>query len=286
MKARIFDDRRCELGEGPLWHPERKQFFWFDITGKRLLSRTGDGPQEWSFNEMCSAAGWVDGDTLLMASETGLWRFVLSSGEKTLVTPLEADNAGTRSNDGRADPFGGFWIGTMGLNAEPGAGAIYRYYRGELRQLFPKITIPNAMCFAPDRSRAYFADTVTNKVMRVALDADGWPAGAPQIFLETEEPDLHPDGAVTDAAGNLWLARWGASRVACYSTVGSLLQEVSVGGRHSSCPAFGGSDFTDLYVTTAMQGISLEDRQAEPGNGMTYIAKGAGQGMPEPRVIL
>jgi len=133
----VFDDRRCELGEGPLWHPGRKQLFWFDILGKRLLTRTDDGARDWQFSELVSAAGWVDDENLLIASETALFRFDLDSGARSEVCALEADQPNTRSNDGRADPQGGFWIGTMGKTAEPGAGAIYRWFRGELRRLFP-----------------------------------------------------------------------------------------------------------------------------------------------------
>ena len=91
--------------------------------------------KSWDFSEHVSAAGWVDHDTLLIASETGLWRFSLTTGRKDLVVALEADNPITRSNDGRADPWGGFWIGTMGKRAEPGAGAIYRFWQGALRRL-------------------------------------------------------------------------------------------------------------------------------------------------------
>ena len=120
----VFDDRPCELGEGPLWHPERQQLFWFDIIGKRLMTRDGQEPHSWAFDEHVSAAGWVDRDALLLASETGLWRFDLNTADRSLITPLEADNPVTRSNDGRADPWGGLWIGTMGKEAEPGAGSI------------------------------------------------------------------------------------------------------------------------------------------------------------------
>jgi len=74
----IYDDRPCELGEGPLWHPERQQLFWFDIINKRMMARQGQTRQSWDFDEYVSAAGWVDRDTLLIASETGLWRFAIS----------------------------------------------------------------------------------------------------------------------------------------------------------------------------------------------------------------
>ncbi len=138
----IHDDRPCELGEGPLWHPERNQLFWFDILSQRLLTRTAEGPLAWAFPHRVSAAGWVDRDRLLIASEVALSLFDLATGQATPVVSLEADTPATRSNDGRADPQGGFWIGTMGKRAEPGAGAIYRFYRGSCGGYIPASPFP------------------------------------------------------------------------------------------------------------------------------------------------
>jgi sugar lactone lactonase YvrE len=150
----IYDETPCELGEGPLWHPSRGQLFWFDILGRCLLTREGGRRRSWQFDEHVSAAGWVSDTQLLVASETRLLTVDLDTDRREDVAPLEADDPRTRSNDGRADPWGGFWIGTMGKQAEPGLGAIYRLYRGELRRMFHPVTIPNAICFAPDRASA------------------------------------------------------------------------------------------------------------------------------------
>ncbi len=283
----VFDDRPCALGEGLLWHPERQQLFWFDILGKRLMTRVGDQASEWVFDEHVSAAGWVDWDTLLMASETGLWRFDLNSAQRDLLCPLEADNPLTRSNDGRADPFGGFWIGTMGFDAEPGAGAIYRYYKGELRTLIPEITISNAICFGPDAKFAYYTDTVTKRIMRWELDGtDGWPIGDAELFLDLTQEGLNPDGAVIDAQGNLWNAQWGRARVAAYTPEGAFLRAVEVAGLHSSCPAFGGEDMTTLFCTTARAGLTDAQISDEPRNGMTFSVSDVAQGQREHKVLL
>ena len=260
----VFDRRACTLGEGPLWHPERHQLFWFDILGRKLMSRAGGKPLEWQFDEYVSAAGWVDQDTLLMASENGLYRFDIATGARELVVALEADNSVTRSNDGRADPQGGFWIGTMGINLEPGAGAIYRYCRGELRKLYGDISISNAICFAPSGDTAYFCDTPTRQIMSQKLDANGWPLGQPTVFVDLNEADVNPDGAVVDESGNLWNAQWGAHRVACYGTDGTLKQTVSFAAEQISCPAFGGADLKTLFATSAADGL---DGEAE---GRTY----------------
>jgi sugar lactone lactonase YvrE len=279
----IFDTRKCELGEGPLWHPKRGQLFWFDILNKKLLSRMGDTALEWQFNEMCSAAGWVSENELLIASETQLFLFNSDSGAQRPIAPLEADNPITRSNDGRADPQGGFWIGTMGKKTEKGAGAIYRYHRGQVRRLYGDITISNAICFAPNGKTAYFTDTVTAKVMRVALDSEGWPMGEPQVYLNLQ---TNPDGAVIDSAGNMWLAEWGSSRVGCYDPSGKIIAQAEFDAPNTSCPAFGGPDLTTLYCTTAQQHLDAAARAAHPKSGMVFAALGAGQGQAEHRVIL
>jgi sugar lactone lactonase YvrE len=282
----IFDNRTCDLGEGPLWHPKRRQLFWFDILGKRLHSRKGVDVLEWAFDEMVSAAGWVSDNQLLIASETKLFLFGLDDGTQTPLALLEADNAITRSNDGRADPFGGFWIGTMGKSAEKGAGAIYRYYRGELRCLYKDITISNAICFAQDGRTAHFTDTVTSRVMRVGLDSAGWPKGEPQVYLDLTSDPSGPDGAVIDAAGHMWLAQWGAARVSCFDAAGHKLRHIEFDAPHTSCPAFGGDDLTTLFCTTALQGMDSAARTAYPNAGMVFASAGAGKGQMEHQVIL
>ncbi|MBN8189743.1 SMP-30/gluconolactonase/LRE family protein [Salipiger thiooxidans] len=281
-RATLYDDRPCELGEGPLWHPERQQLFWFDIAGRRLLSRDGDAPLEWRFDEHHSAAGWVDRDTLLVASETGLWRFDIESGERVLLQPLEDENEATRSNDGRADPMGGFWIGTMGKGAEPGAGAIYRWYRGELRQLMAGISVSNSICFAPDGRTAYFADTPEGRIWRQPLDAEGWPSGEPAPFADPGASGLRPDGSVTDAEGALWNAAWGAGKVTRYGVGGEPEAEVTLAGSQSTCPAFGGPEFRTMFVTTAREGLTKPDA----GQGCVYAIDLPYAGRPEPRVLL
>lgn len=284
MKAEVFDSRVCQLGEGPLWHPERQQFFWFDILGKRLLSRMDTGPMDWQFDEYVSAAGWIDKDTLLIASETALWSFDLERDEQTFLHALEAENTVTRSNDGRADPWGGFWIGSMGKETEPGAGSIYRLYRGELRKLVHDITVSNAICFAPDRSCAYYTNSPDRRVMRVPLDPDsGWPDGEATVHLDLTQFGSAPDGAVTDAQGNIWLACWGGAMVACYAPDGTLITRVQAPARQTSCPAFGGADLRDLYITSAATGLIDSD---QPHDGCTFVLRDATQGVAEPRVHL
>ncbi|WP_417579588.1 SMP-30/gluconolactonase/LRE family protein [Pelagibacterium sp.] len=286
MSAHIFDDRLCFLGEGPLWHPERQQLFWFDIIGRTLLTRKGGDTGAWTFDDMVSAAGWIDRDTLLVSSETALIKLNLETRSREIVAKIDIGE-GLRTNDGRADPWGGFWFSSMGKKAEKDAGAIYRYYRGDVTKLFSSITIPNSICFTPDRRHGYFADTDRALVKRVDLDSEtGAPVGEPEIYLDLSTDGLNPDGAIIDTEGNMWLAQWGASRVAVYDPSGTLLKSVAVGAPHASCPAFGGADLTTLYCTTAREGLDAEALAEHPESGNVFFAEGVGRGQSEPAVIV
>lgn len=273
----IYDANKCTLGEGPLWHPDRGELFWFDILSKRLHIKG----RHWQFDRHVSAAGWIDDDTLLMADSIGLHIMHLATGKTEQVAAIEDDNPVTRSNDGRADPWGGFWIGTMGLNAEPGAGAIYRFYKGEVRKLHANITISNAICFAPDGACAYFCDTATRKIMRQKLgEIDGWPVGDAEVWMDFGPTDWGPDGAVVDASGNFWNAQWGANRVACYAPDGTLTQTVAFPGVQTSCPAFGGPDLKTLFCTSAADGLIGDD------DGKTFATPVDAVGQAEHQIIL
>lgn len=281
----IHDDRPCALGEGALWHPLRRQLFWFDILGRRLLSREGDRPLAWEFEEMVSAAGWISEDALLIAGQSGLFRLHLGTGAREPVAAFPAAPH-LRSNDGRADPWGGFWISRMGLAAEPGAGGIWRFHGGEFRALRDGITIPNALCFDAERRIGYFADTGRGLMWAQPLDAEGWPVGEPRLFQDFAAQGLNPDGAVVDAAGNLWIAQWGAGRVACHAPDGRLIGSEPFAARHVTCPAFGGPELDRLFVTSAQQDIPVAELGPGTPHGLTYARRVGARGRAEPAVRL
>jgi sugar lactone lactonase YvrE len=281
-EATVHDQRVCLLGEGALWHPERGELLWFDILGRML--HTAD--RSFRLPDLSSAAGWIDRDTILMARKGALVRFDLRDGSEERLADLAADKPGVRSNDGRADPWGGFWIGTMGLGAEKAAGAIWRYWQGRVHLVVPAVTIPNAICFSA-QGYACWTDTEEQVVWRQPLsDADGFPVGEPSVHLDFRGTSLHPDGAVFDAAGNIWIAFWGAGTVAGFGPDGRQLAAFAVPATQSTCPAWGGPDLSTLFVTSAAAGLSQEALAASPDSGRTFAIQTDFRGLPEPRVIL
>ena len=281
----VLSAERCHLGEGPTYDALTDTAWWFDILEGRLFeAQLGSGQVRiHPLSRMASALARIDAERQLIVAEDGLYVRAVGDGGLTLFCPLEADNPGNRSNDARVHPCGTFWIGTMGRKAEAGAGAIYALHRGEISRLFADVTIPNAICFSPDGSLGYFADTAANVLYRVMLDpATGLPVGAPEELLRHRGID----GAVVDAGGRIWNARWGGGCVDIYSPQGEHLRSLQVPARQSSCPAFVGPDLSRLLVTSAWQGMDEAARAADPDHGRTFLMEVAARGRPEPDVKL
>ncbi len=286
MKAEHFLSCQCQLGEGPLWF--EGLLYWFDILGCTLhaCDANADKRQSWTFSEPFSAAASAGPGTLILASASGLWRFDCAKGSLRLLAELEADNPLTRSNDGRADRHGGFWIGTMGRAAEPHAGAIYRFFDGKISRLRSGVTIPNSICFSPDGRIAYFADSAEKKIMRWPLDGDGWPIGEPILFADLAATGGEPDGSVVDRKGAVWNAQWGSGRVVRYLPDGSFDRVINFPVSQTSCPAFGGFRLDSLFVTSARQGMSAKQLDGEPQAGDLFRVQLDERGMEEGVVLL
>jgi sugar lactone lactonase len=284
----VLSAERCHLGEGPTYDVRTGTAWWFDIIEKRLFEAdiAGGRVKTHPLGVMASALGRIDAARQLIVADDGLHIRHVVDGCMELFAPLEADNPATRSNDARVHPSGTFWLGTMGRKAEPRAGAIYALHRGRIVRLYGDITIPNAICFSPDGSIGYFADTATNVLNRVPLDpATGLPTGDAMPFIRHQGAG-GIDGAVVDADGLIWNARWGGGCIDVYDANGKRLRSLRVPARQSSCPAFVGHDLSRLLVTSAWQGMDEAARAADPEHGRTFILDAAARGRAEPDVIL
>jgi len=284
----VLSAERCHLGEGPTYDARTSTAWWFDILEKRLFEAdiASGRVKSHALGRMASALARIDAARQLIVAEDGLHIRHVADGRMELFAPLEADNAATRSNDARVHPSGTLWLGTMGRKAEPRAGAIYALHRGRTIKLYPDISIPNAICFSPDGSIGYFADTATNVMHRVPLDAaTGLPAGDPVPFIRHRGIG-GIDGAVVDADGLIWNARWGGGCVDVYDADAKRLRSLCVPARQSSCPAFIGHDLSRLLVTSAWQGMDEAARAADPEHGRTFILDVGARGRAEPDVVL
>lgn len=285
----ILSERHCHLGEGPTYDPATDTAWWFDIL-ERTMFQADLASGEVSAHAlpvMASVLAVIDDHRQLLATDNGLYVRGVADGRLALHTPLETDNAATRSNDGRVHPCGALWVGTMGRKAEKGMGAIYHFHRGELTRLYAGVSIPNAICFSPDGATAYFTDTSEAILHRVAIDPlTAKPVGSPSMLYDHRGGTGGLDGAVVDAQGLIWNARWGGGCVDVYSPEGQRIRTIRVPAKQSSCPVFVGRKFDRLLVTSAWEGMNEAAKSADLHHGKTFILDVGATGRPEPRVKL
>lgn len=287
MNFRTIDAPICKLGEGPTFDPHSQTAWWFDILQQKLFEyRLADEKlTQHDLPFTASALARIDAERQLLHTDKGLYIRNINTGELSFHLALEADRPDLRCNDARVHPSGAFWLGTMGWNAETGAGSIYHYRAGELRRLYEDISISNAICFSSDGATAYYADTGRGKVMRVAVDPqNGLPTAEPELFLNEFPAGAGPDGAVIDDEGNIWIALWGGSQVAGYTPRGEALNSIPLPASQPSCPAFIGPDARQMLVTSAAVDVDKSDQKDQ--SGKIFIVDLPFKGRFDPDVLI
>lgn len=286
VAVRVLHRGRCHLGEGPAYDAASDTAWWFDILERRLYEArlATEEVTVHALPMMASALAVVDDRHQLLVAEDGLYLRDRHEGHLVLHAALPPSDIPLRSNDARVHPSGTLWFSTMGRHAEAGAGAIHAFHRRRVQTLFSSISIPNAMCFAPDGRFGYFTDTARNELMRVPLDpASGLPVAAPERLLRHAGPG-GLDGAVTDAEGLIWCAHWGGGCIVAYSPAGEVLRRLRVPALQVSCPVFVGADFATMLVTSAFESMDDVARAGDHHHGRTFMVHPGAIGRPEPRI--
>jgi len=208
------------------------------------------------------------------------------SGAREDVTPVRPDWPDLRYNDGRSDPNGNFWIGTMGNNVGPdgealpvrdGMGTLYRYDGGPAPEAIETgIGIPNTVCWSPDHRHFYFGDTLKNEIRVYPYDTDSGGIGDGQPFFAGFGRGL-PDGSAMDSEGCLWNCRYGGGCIVRVAPDGGIDRVIDMPVKNITTCTFGGADLTTLYVTTAAADKAPTDRLA----GSLFAIETGVRGLPE-----
>ncbi len=274
-----------QLGECPLWHPQRQQLYWTDILARRLYRYTPVDERLEVFDtpDRLASFGFVDGsDALICGFAQGIARFEPQSGALEWLYRLP-DTRELRLNDGRVDRRGRFWVGAMIENDGNLAGPGYPKAKlfccerdGAVSEHLDDIRISNSLNWSPDGSRLYFADSPRGEIHSYPFDAESGRLGERSLFARTAE-GIHPDGSAVDADGFLWNAHWGGSSLVRYRPSGELADEFSLPVSQPTCCAFGGAGLDTLFVTSARCDLSEARLEVEPeaGNLLIFRVKGS-----------
>ncbi len=268
-------DEQNLLGEGARWDARRDELLRVDIVAGRIFRDRVDAGgalspvAEYQVPGTVGAIAPIEGDEgWLLAANRGFIHLAVDGGTHHLadVTP-----DGTRMNDAACDPVGRFWAGSKAHDNRPGGGALYRLERdGQVELMLDGLTISNGIGWSPDGSTMYLADTVPRVIHAFTFDLGHGTISAGRVLITIHDVGEGPDGLTVDAAGDIWVAIFGGARVQRYSPDGMLRQEFSVPASQTTSCAFGGPGLRTLYVTTATEGWSAEQRRADPNAGLVY----------------
>ena len=283
------------LGESPFWHPDEGALYWCDIPGKQLhrwvpAPDSADGVHTaWAVASEPASCAPLPGGDLMLACRDGLWRFSPASGRRERIVAAPYDTATERFNDGKADPQGRFWVGTIYEPRQPPNAALYRWAGAQLACMARGITVSNGLAFSPDGRTLYRSDTASHRVFACDFDGQDGSLSRERVFAQfppkVAGQDLagyggRPDGAAVDVEGAYWCAMFEGQRLLRFSPAGELLAELPLPVRCPTMPCFGGPDLRTLYLTTARLNRPADELAAQPLAGCVLTLRVDVPGLP------
>lgn len=282
-EPRVLAHPGCQTAEAPLWHPEERRLYWIDAPAGRLFRMDpGSGAYELVYSGEPTGGLCLQSDgALLLFQARGAIRLWRHGRVRTLLQEIPEERA-TGFNDVIADPEGRVLAGIMAVRGPHGevmrAGRLYRLERDLSRTLLLEgPTTPNGMGFAPGCAALYFSDSRAYEISRFDYDRGTGALANRQCFARTREGEGRPDGLTVDNEGCVWSACWDGGAVVRYRPDGVVVRRIPLPVRKVSSLAFGGDDYSDLFITTAGGGANAE----HPLAGAIFHVRPGVRGVPE-----
>lgn len=266
------------LGESPVWHPREQALYYCDIPGHQLQRfdpKRGD-LRHWQFDtDVASLAPRLNGQ-LLLAMRDGLWHFDPVSGERARAAEPPYDPASERFNDGKCDPQGRFWVGTIYEPRDPPRASLSCFSHGRLERRVGGLTVCNGLAWSPDGRTIHWSDTKAHSIYAADFDGANGTLSRQRVFASfpVRQPGQaladyggRPDGAAMDAEGCYWVAMFEGQRLLRLSPDGEVVREIALPVRCPTMPCFGGPDLRTLYVTSSRQNRPAAELVEQPFAG-------------------
>ncbi|MEX0986041.1 MAG: SMP-30/gluconolactonase/LRE family protein [Bacteroidales bacterium] len=270
----VADSTVNSLGEGAIWDAAGNRLFYVDILGKKLFEYYPESGEK-NVHEMPSMIGTVvvrTDDEVLVALEDGIYSYNLTRRELNfLVCPPQNDST-QRFNDGKCDPAGRLWVGTMSLQGDKKKSHLFCLDPATgITVKLDGITTSNGIVWSSDKEYMYYIDTPTQQVMEFKYDNSTGDISEPRIAVQVADSLGYPDGMAIDGNDNLWVCMWGGSSVCCFDRkTGKLLERISVPAKNVTSCAFTGDKLNEMYITTARIATSDEEIKTFPNAGSLF----------------
>ncbi|MCB0642198.1 MAG: SMP-30/gluconolactonase/LRE family protein [Phaeodactylibacter sp.] len=266
LQATLELKTNAQLGEGAFWNHQSQEFYWVDIEGKALNIYDPATRQNRSFPTPSRIGTVVPANdtTAVIALEDGIYLIHTQTGELQPFAPIEADVPANRFNDGKCDPAGRLWVGSMPFAQDhPGAKVYMVNGDGSYETKIEQVTISNGIVWTADQKTMYYIDTPTGQIRGYDFEPSTGAISNERVVVEVPETLGYPDGMTIDAEDRLWVGLWNGGAIGHFDPqTGQLIGKVEVpGALNVTACAFGGPNLDTLYITTAS--IGMEEAGAE-----------------------
>ncbi|MDD2522181.1 MAG: SMP-30/gluconolactonase/LRE family protein [Anaerolineaceae bacterium] len=256
------------LGESPLWDHRRNALFWVDIDNGLIhsLEPATDKYSTWSVGEKLGCIAMHAHSGFILATESGLSYWNPESNQRNQFLPVKHSHSENLFNDGKVDPLGRFWIGTKGPS---GTSNLWILQDNQLQVKLSGLSISNGLDWSADGRYFYHTDSGDNTIYRYEID---FKSAELSNRIEFFKPEIGtPDGLTIDGDGNIWTAIWDGWQVLQLSSAGEILTEVKMPVQRPTSVSFGGQGLRTLFITTASEGLSPQERREQPYAGDLFV---------------
>jgi sugar lactone lactonase YvrE len=276
MKINTLSNVRADLGEGPVWDEKNQILYWIDILNGLIHEYHLESgmSQYFSVGEMIGSYALTDQGNLIVATQKGFGFIDKKTGDYRLLAAPERNIPDNRFNDGKCDPAGRFWAGTMSLTGKEKVGTLYKFDQGKAHPMIPQVSISNGLAWSSDAQTMYYIDTPTRQVVGYDFNLEGGLITNKRVVISLQEGTGYPDGMTIDADGMLWIAHWGGWRVSQWDPKdGTLIREIELPVEQVTSVTFGGKNLDQLFITSAKTGLSGEALRNQPLAGSVLWTK-------------
>jgi sugar lactone lactonase YvrE len=275
-------DVDANVGEGPVWVPREQALYWVDNKGRKVFRHDGTGEVRTFATpfEVCCLAPRENGG-FIAGTDRGLAAIDFETSRYDVLENPEAHIPGNRFNDGKTDPWGRFWSGTMDNAEKAVTGSLYRFDADfSWMKMDSGYRVTNGPAFDRTRGRMYHTDSAARTIYAFDLTDSGEMAGR-RVFIQFEQKDGSPDGMTVDAEGHLWACFWDGWCIRRLSPEGEIVERIAMPVQRPTSCAFGGPDLDRLYVTSARLGFDDKTLSMQPCAGGLFLVDTGVRGVAE-----
>jgi sugar lactone lactonase YvrE len=270
----VIVDAKATLGEGAIWDSRKKLLYWVDIIQCRIYIYNPVSKQNSSIH-VGQYVGTVvprQNGELMLALKNGFASLNPITGEMTLINNPEAHLTGNRFNDGKCDPAGRFWAGSMAFDQTKGAASLYCLHTDlTVTKMIDHVTISNGLVWTADQTTFYYIDTPTSEVAAYDYDITSGKISNRRVAVSIPEAEGLPDGMTIDTEDMLWIAHYGGSQICRWNPkTGKKMQSIKLPASQVTSCAFGGDNLDELYITTCRENMAEAQLEKEPLAGALF----------------